>query len=260
MIEALGAKAIDSSLALYELVSLVGQTLRACWRQTLELRFRYGETRDQFFSIAAQSVPMVVFSIGFVSLMLTVEFSFHMKLVLQQDSLVPAFSTLLVLRELGPVITSLLLTSRVGASIAAEVGSMRITDQIDALRLLAIDPVEYIVLPRWGACVFACCALSLLAVAVSILAGAALGGIYLGYGYEQYFNTMFLFARSADLWNMLIKCTVFGTIIPLVSCYHGFRCDFGAQGVGTATTSAVVNSTMAIILSDFILTYLLYAL
>src|SRR5262245_42596495 len=149
--------------------------------------------------------------------MLILEFSFHMKLVLRQDSLVPAFSTVLMLRELGPVVTCLLLTSRVGAGIAAEIGSMKVTEQLDALRLLSIDPVEYLTVPRWIACVFAALTLSVVSLGVAMLGGASIAAVQLGYSVGQYFNTMFIFTRYTDFYSCLAKAAVFGSIIPLIA-------------------------------------------
>lgn len=228
--------------------------------QIVRGRFRFHDTVLQTYFVGVQSVPVIAFSLAFIALMMILEFSFHMKQVLHQDSLVPAFSTLLMLRELGPVVTCLLLTSRVGAGIGAEIGTMKVTDQLDALQLLSLDKVEYLVLPRWVACVFACIFLSVIAVAIAILAGAWIASLKLGYTVSEFFNTMFVFARFKDGAACLIKAAVFGTILPLVASFHGLRCKPGSEGVGNAATSAVVHGSIAIIIADFVVTYLLYTL
>lgn len=227
--------------------------------QLVRFRLRREIVGEQLYACAVQSLPVVVVGLLFLSLMLITEFSFHMKLVLRQDSLVPAFSTLLMIRELGPAVTGLLLTSRIGAGMAAEIATMKATDQLDALRLLSIDPVEFLVPPRWIASVFACVALTVVALAVGILGGAALSALSLGYGVREFFNTMFVFARLTDLYGCLLKALVFGSIIPLVAAHFGFKSRPGSAGVGDAATGAVVQSSVAIIAADFLLTYWLYS-
>ena len=121
--------------------------------------------------VSWQSLPVILFCVSFAAIVTIMESSFHMKLVVQNDALVPGFAALLILRELGAVISSLLLTSRVGAGLAAEVGSMQVTEQIDALRMLGIDPVRFLVVPRLIACVTGGFLLSLLANLVCLYCG-----------------------------------------------------------------------------------------
>ena len=118
-------------------------------------RLRIHEALEQMYFLGVQSLPIVFISLGFVGLMMILELAFHMRLVLKHDALVPAFSAVLMVRELGPVITCLLLTSRIGAGIAAEIGTMKVTEQLDALKMLSIDPFDYLVVPRWVGSVFA---------------------------------------------------------------------------------------------------------
>jgi len=228
--------------------------------RVFSFRLRGREIIHQMYVLGVQSLPVVAFALAFVGLMLILEFSFHMRLVLQQDSLVPAFSTVLMLRELGPVICSLLLASRVGAGIAAEVGTMKVTDQLDVLKLFSIDPIEFLGVPRWIACVFAAVTLSVISVAIAMFAGATIASANLHYTVHEFANTMFTFARFSDLTTCIIKAAVFGTIIPMIAMHHGLKCSAGSEGVGNAATSAVVQSSLAIIIADFVLTYLLYAI
>ncbi len=213
----------------------------------------------EVYKIGVESLPVIALSLTFVGIMLILEFSFHMKLVLRQDELVPAFSTVLLLREIGPMVTCLLLSSRVGAGMAAEVGMMRLTEQIDALKTLSIHPVEYLVVPKWIATVFSAVALSVISVGVAIIGSASLASFSLSYTMGEFFNTMFTFAKFYDLIACCVKAFVFGSIIPIVACYQGFYCKRGSDGVGKAATRSVVVSSILIILLDFVLTYLLYA-
>lgn len=225
----------------------------------LTFRIRWRESLRQTYFIGVQSLLIIAFCLTFISLMLILEFSYHMKLVLRQDSLVPAFSTVLLIRELGPVMTCLLLTSRVGAGIAAEIGSMKVTEQLDALKLLGVNLIEYLTLPRLFGCIVAGVSLSVVAIGVAVVGGASIAWASLGYSSEQFYNTMFTFARFEDITHCMIKGGVFGAIIPVVASYQGFRCEYGSHGVGNAATNSVVQSTMLIIVLDFVLTYLFFA-
>jgi phospholipid/cholesterol/gamma-HCH transport system permease protein len=243
-----------------EALSFYFEIVKTAFLNWSRLKFRWRQVVEQIYWMGIESLPVILISLLVVSLMLVLEFSFHMKKVLQQDSLVPAFSTLLLFRELGPVVTALLLTSRVGAALGAELGTMRVTDQIDALKVLSFDPIEYLVLPRIIAAVVSCVCLTLLAVTVGIYGAAILASLRLSYTPGEFFNTMFTFARRHDLIGCLIKSAVFGAIFPLVASYQGFFCERGSEGVGNASTHSVVQSSILIIFADFILTYLLYAL
>lgn len=260
MVSYLGSEMIAAIAGMGSMVLLWLESIAAIARDVVTLRFRFRETLEQCYHLGVESLPVIAFSLLFISLMLVTEFSFHMKLVLRQDSLVPSFSTVLLVRELGPVVTCLLLVSRVGAGIAAEIGTMRVTEQIDTLRLLAVDPVEYLVAPRWLACVFAAVSLSIVSLGVAILGGAYLASLRIGYSPWEFFNTMFVFTHFSDFTTCLTKAAVFGTIIPMVASHHGFRCEPGSRGVGDAATAAVVHGSVLIIAADFVLTYLLYAL
>jgi phospholipid/cholesterol/gamma-HCH transport system permease protein len=221
-------------------------------------RFRKAETLDQMYQLAVQSVPMIFISLGFVGLMMILELAFHMKLILKHDSLVPAFSAVLMIRELGPVISCLLLTSKIGAGIAAEIGTMKLTEQLDALRMLSIDPIDYLFLPRWIGSVFAALALTVISIAVALWSGAFLAGRKLGTTPGEYFNTVFFFVKFSDVTRCLLKAAVFGSLIAMIAVYQGFRCGRGSSAVGEAATQAVVRGSLAIIIADFLLTYLFY--
>lgn len=179
-----------------------------------------------------------------------------MKLVIQNDSMVPGFAAMLILRELGAVVSSLLLTSRVGAGFAAEVGSMTVTEQVDALRMLGIDPIRFIVIPRLVACTIGSAMLTIIANLLCLYCAALVSEAYLGFTFGLFKTAMIRFVSFQDLIFATIKGAVFGCVIPLVSCFFGFRCKAGAEGVGLATTQSVVASSVAIIVLDFILTYI----
>lgn len=219
------------------------------------VRGRAREIWQQLEFVAWQSVPVILFCVSFAAIVTIIESSFHMKIVVQNDALVPGFAALLILRELGAVISALLLTSRVGAGLAAEVGSMQITEQVDALRMLGIDPVRFLVVPRLVACMLGGTLLCVIANLVCLYGAAMVTEVKLGYSMGAFITGMRAFVHFQDLVFAAIKGACFGTVIPLVSCFFGFRCRSGAEGVGLATTNSVVASSVAIIVLDFMLTY-----
>ena len=252
-----------------QLVNVVGGGLISAYRQSVNFLtlfaqtlvgaatppYRFADIVRQFYFVANQSALIIVFCVSFAAMVTIVEASFHMKLVVQNDSMVPGFAALLILRELGSVVTALLVTSRVGAGLAAEVGSMKITEQIDALRMLGINPVRFIVVPRFVACVWGGFILSIIANVVCVACAMLVSTVKLGYTVGGFLEGMRAFVDFRDLIFASIKGAAFGAVIPVLSCYHGFLCKPGAEGVGQATTSSVVSTSVAIIVIDFVLTF-----
>ncbi len=214
---------------------------------------------DSCSLFAVESVGVLSLAISFLAMILAVEFAFHMKLVLKQQSLVPAFATQMMFRELGPVVTCLLLGSRIGASLAAEIATMKGTDQLDALRSFGVDPVRYLVLPRSLGCVFSTVTLTWIAMAVACFVSYAVASHAIGVTPGEFKNAMFAFSKWHDFVGASLKSLVFGLLIAGLSSHAGLVAKSGSRGVGEAATAAVVRSSVAIILSDFFLTYFLYA-
>lgn len=225
----------------------LGRTIWAALSTPIRLR----ELFAQINFVAYQSLGIIVVCVSFAAVVTILEASFHMKLVIHNDAMVPGFAALLILRELGSVVSSLLLTSRVGAGLAAEVGTMRVTDQIDALRMLGIDPIRFLVVPRFWACLVGGCLLSIVANLVCLYFAMLVSAIKLGYTFGTFISAMTVFVHFNELLFAAIKGTCFGAVIPIISCFHGFNCRAGAEGVGRATTNSVVHATIAIILLDF---------
>lgn len=238
-------------VAVADFLSLFLETLY----KTITRPPRYKETLQQFIFVAWESAPVILLSVSFAAVVTILESSFHMKMVIQNDSLVPGFASLLILRELGAVVTALLLTSRVGAGLTAEVGSMRITEQLDALRMLGIDLIRYLVVPRFIACVLGGVILAVIANIVCLFFAMLVSQLSLGYTWSHFLSAARAFVGLQDLFFSMIKGACFGAVIPLVSCYFGFRCQPGAEGVGLATTNSVVTASVAIIVLDFALGY-----
>lgn len=204
--------------------------------------------------LAYRSLNIIVVCVSFAAAVTILEASFHMKLVLHDDSLVPGFASMLIVRELAVVVMSLLLAAKIGAGIAAEVGQMKISEQIDALKLLGINPFNYLILPRFVACVMAGILLSLIANAVCLITAAGVTTFSLDQSMAFFMVAFRRFVLFQDLYFSLIKGALFCGSIPLISCYFGMNCEPGANGVGRATTKSVVSSSITIIVLDFILT------
>jgi phospholipid/cholesterol/gamma-HCH transport system permease protein len=225
-------------------------------KEILSPPYRIKDIFTQLEFVSWQSLPVILLCVSFAAVVTIIESSFHMKLVVQNDALVPGFAALLILRELGVVTSSLLLTSRVGAGLAAEIGSMQVTEQIDALRMLGIDPIRFLVVPRFIACVVGGLLLSLIANLVCLYCAMLVCDVKLGYSSGVFIAGMRAFVDFKDLVFAGVKGACFGAVIPLVSCFFGFRCQSGAEGVGLATTNSVVVASVTIIVLDFILTYI----
>ena len=163
-----------------------------------------------------------------------------------------------VVIELGPVLTALVVAGRVGASIAAEIGTMKVTEQIDALETLALDPVRYLVVPRFVAGFFMLPILVIFSDFIAILGGLAVSTFFLGLSSYTFLNGLKMFFHLSDVFGGLIKAFVFGSIIAIIGCYQGFKTEGGAEGVGRSTTRAVVLASVLILISDYIIASILF--
>jgi len=174
------------------------------------------------------------------------------------ESVVPNIVVLGITRELGPVIAGLMVAGRVAAAIAAELGTMRVTEQIDALTTLSTNPVKYLVVPRLVASVVTLPLLVLVADAIGVFGGYVVSTESLGFNGSSYIKNTVDFVTNGDVSSGVIKAAVFGFVIALMGCYNGFHSKGGAQGVGAATTNAVVSSSILILAANYFLTSVLF--
>jgi phospholipid/cholesterol/gamma-HCH transport system permease protein len=174
------------------------------------------------------------------------------------ESLVSSIVALGITRELGPVLAGLMVAGRVAAAIAAELGTMRVTEQIDALTTLSTNPFRYLVAPRLLASLITLPLLVGIADTIGIMGGYLVGTSSLGFNGAAYLKNTVDFLEFDDVFSGLIKAAVFGFIIALMGCYHGFNSKGGAQGVGRATTNAVVSASILILAANYVLTSLLF--
>ena len=171
---------------------------------------------------------------------------------------VPAVTVIGIVRELGPVLGGLMVAGRVASAMAAELGTMRVTEQIDALTTLRTDPFRYLVGPRLVAAVLVMPVLVLVSNALGVMGGWLLATQRLGFNSAQYLNTTAQYLKMDDVASSMVKAAVFGFFIALMGCYHGYHSSGGAAGVGRATTNAVVSAFILILLSNLIITVIVF--
>ena len=232
---------------------LLVQAVGGCFMPPLRIH----NVKYELLKIGAQSWFIVSLSSLFVGMVLAFQSAYQMQR-LGAEIYIASLVALSVVREIGPVMAALIVGGRVGSAIAAELGTMKVTEQIDALVTLATDPVRYLVVPRLLAILIALPLLTLWADAMGILGGFLIGTLKLGILPSLYWKMTTLPLVFKDLASGLLKSCVFAVIICVVSCLEGFRAEGGAEGVGRATTRAVVSSFILIIAADCFFTAMFY--
>ncbi len=170
------------------------------------------------------------------------------------ETVVPSIVAIGIVRELGPVLGGLMVAGRVSSSIAAEIGTMRVTEQIDALTTLSTNPMKYLVLPRVVAATLAMPVLVLVADIIGVMGGYLVSTARLDFNGATYIRNTIDFLETADVTSGLVKAAVFGFLLALMGCYHGYNSGRGARGVGQATTNAVVSASILILAANYVLT------
>ncbi len=207
----------------------------------------------QLLSIGFYSLPVVAMTTFFSGAVLALQ-SYTGFSRFSAESSIATVVILSITRELGPVLAGLMVAGRVGASIAAEIATMRVTEQIDALYTLSTDPIKYLVLPRVLAAVITLPCLVLIGDVLGVMGGYLVSVYKLNFNSSSYMVNSFKFLQSIDVISGLVKAAAFGFIISIISCYSGYCSGTGAKGVGTATTSAVVSSSVLILISNYLIT------
>ncbi len=219
-------------------------------------KFNWDGFMQQMHFIGVKSQSVVLITGAFTGMVLCAQtyFQFHK---VHMDSATLAVVSVSMCSELGPVLTALMVAGRVGAAMAAELGTMKVTEQIDALRTLATHPVDYLVVPRLLATLVAMPLLTIEAVAIGIGSGYMLGVGLLGMDAAYSWAFVVKYTDVNEIYTGIIKATIFGLCIALIGCYKGLNCEGGAEGVGKSTTEAVVYSSITVLMSNFFLTLLL---
>lgn len=212
----------------------------------------------QMLDIGFYSLPVVGLTAIFTGMVLALQ-SYTGFSRFEAGSAIPTIVVLSMTRELGPVLAGLMVAGRVGASMAAELGTMRVTEQIDALSTLSTDPYRYLVFPRLVAGVLMLPLLVLVADVIGVMGGWLVSVAKLDFGPIEYLNRTFQYLETQDVVSGLVKAAVFGFLVALMGCYQGYHSRGGAQGVGAATTRAVVSASILILTANYVVTELLFS-
>lgn len=247
-----GGVAIDA-------VTTVGDMAIFAWRMFVWLftaRPRRGTLLPNFYHVGVLSLPVVALTGTFIGMVLAVQ-SFVQFSEIGLESKLGAVINSSLVRELGPVLAATMLAGRVGSAMAAVLGTMRVTEQIDALVSMGANPIHYLVVPRFLACILLIPALTVMADFMGIVGGYFYSVVVLQIDHYQYLNNSRQFVGSWDFFTGVFKSLFFGGTIAIVSCYRGFHCQAGAEGVGRAATAAFVYSFVLILAIDLTLNILL---
>jgi phospholipid/cholesterol/gamma-HCH transport system permease protein len=212
----------------------------------------------QMIEIGYYSLPVVGLTAVFAGMVLALQ-SYTGFARFSAEGAIANVVVLSITRELGPVLAGLMVAGRIGAAMAAEIGTMRVTEQIDALTTLSTNPMKYLVAPRLIAGFLMMPLLVLVADVIGVFGGYLVAVHKLGFNPSNYLQNTMDFLEFSDVVSGLVKASVFGFIITLMGCYHGYNSKGGAQGVGMATTNAVVSASILILCSDYILTEIFFS-
>jgi len=218
-----------------------------------------GTLLASLYAVGVRSVPVVAITGTFIGMVLAVQ-SYTQFHNLGLDTRLGSLINISIVRELGPVLAATMIAGRVGSAMAAELGTMRVTEQVDALACLGFNPVHFLIVPRYLACVLLIPLLSVLADFMGIMGGALICTKVYGVDSHYYWLHAQAYVGAWDVTNGLIKSVFFGAAIALISCHRGLHCDPGAEGVGRAATEAFVASFIVILVLDFFLAILLASL
>jgi phospholipid/cholesterol/gamma-HCH transport system permease protein len=231
-----------------ELIDLFWQTVRCSFTRP----FYWHRVNEQILEIGAGSLSITVVIGVVMGLVMTLQFGYGLA-KFGGTLYVPAIVALSIVREMAPIFTSLLVAGRVGSGIAAEVGAMNVTQQIDAIRALGTNPVRVLVVPRFIASIIAIPLLAVLAGFLGILGGLVIAWMEFDMSPGFYINKVLTTMKLHDVFSGYIKCIFFAMVISIIACWRGFQTKEGTRGVGEAATWVVVRSSIVILISDFFL-------
>ncbi len=245
---------------LIEATDAVGQMLRfqtQVWRAATRHGIRWGETMEQALEIGVRSSMVIILTGLFTGLVFSLQIAYAFGLF-QAEALIGSTVVLSLTRELGPVLAGLMVTGRAGSAMATELGTMRITEQIDALHAMGVPPMAYLVIPRVLATTVMLPLLAALFSFVGFVGAHAVTTTVIGVSSSTFFNQILNNVDLLDIWGGLIKAMVFGYLIALISTQRGFTARGGAKGVGLRTTQAVVVANVSILIADYFLTVVIF--
>lgn len=249
----------DWGAAVIEGITTIGDVAIFTWEMIRWMVSRLpcrGTVLINFYQVGALSLPVVALTGTFIGMVLAVQ-SYAQFHAIGLDSRLGAVINGTLVKELGPVLAATMLAGRVGSAMAAVLGTMRVTEQIDALTAMGADPIHYLVVPRFLACILLIPSLTIMADFMGIVGGYFYSVVILGIDHAAYLNQSREGVTGFDFFSGIFKSIFFGAIIAVVSCYRGFHCEPGADGVGKAATTAFVHSFVLILAVDLFLTIVL---
>ena len=252
-LEMIGTRFVDFIRYAGGISILMGQTL--FWIPMPPFRRR--QLFEQMSRIGVDSLPIVFLISMFTGMVLALQSAYQMQRF-SAEMYIASLVAFSMTRELGPVLTALIVAGRIGASITAELGTMKVTEQLDAMETLATNPIKYLVVPRFFALIIMLPFLTIYSDIVGVLGGYLIGVYKLGISHAMYMKNTWQPLKYKDVFTGLIQSFFFGVIICIVACYEGLTAEGGAEGVGRATTRSVVVSFILIIASDCFFTALFY--
>ena len=213
---------------------------------------------SQMSHLGVDSLAIVSLTLLFTGVVFTLQTA-HEFIRFGAQSTVGGIVAIAIGRELGPVLVGVVCAGRVGAAITAEISTMKVTEQIDALKVMAVSPVNYLIVPRMIACMIVVPLLTVFGDIIGVIGGWFVATQYAGISSYLYVNSIKIFATIHDLTGGMIKAIFFGNVIAVLGCYYGLNCPDGAEGVGIATTKTVVASIIAIFILNALLTFIIYS-
>lgn len=244
-------------LEMMRFIGGLGLLTQQAWYEVRRRPLYFHLIIDQIYHIGLRSTSIVFVAALATGAVMALQFGLGLE-KFGAKLYVPKIVALSIAKELGPIFTALMMAGRVGAGIASELGSMTVTQQIDAMRALGTSPIKRVVIPRIIACIIAVPLLTVMANAVGIAGAAMVGTSTLGLDAGFFYSKVYATVRYFDYCTGLIKTFFFAFFIGITACYYGMNVKDGTRGVGIATTKAVVTSSILILISDFFLTKLLY--
>ena len=232
---------------------LAGQT----FLHILNGKIHRRNTLEQMSIVGPESLTIALITAAFVGMVFTIQVAREF-IFFGAGSFVGGVLSLALTRELAPVLTAVVVAGRVGSAFAAEIGTMRVTEQIDALYILKTDPIDYLVIPRVIACSLMLPLLTIISLVTGLLGGLLISDSLYGISYSLFLQSAQNFMETWDLISSMLKSLIFGVLIAIIGCSWGLTTTGGAKGVGQSTTTAVVTSLLAIFVANFFLSWLMF--
>jgi phospholipid/cholesterol/gamma-HCH transport system permease protein len=252
-VENIGSKTMEYIESLGQITVILLQTIYWFFRPP----YRFYNFARQLDFIGVKSIPIIALTGAFTGMVFALQSSYAFS-QFQANYLVGPTVVLSLTREMGPVLGALMITARAGSAISAEIGTMRVTEQIDALHTMAVNPIHYLVVPRVAAAVLMSPLLCGLFDFIGTVGAYIIAVGLLDINHQVFIDETIFLVDIDDLYNGMIKATFFGLVLSIVGCYKGLYTKGGAEGVGRATTESVVLSSVSILISDYFLTALLF--